>query len=153
MTIRRRSDPGVKTYRIYALTQPEIGEARYIGQTAGSIEQRYEEHMRYDARKASARAQWIRDLKAQGRSPNLRLLQKFTGTRKRAYAGEHNWIRKLHEEGHRLLNYPLPKRNDLDPGRPIAPLADVDVRNDRELRRKTRYPSTSTPTTITCADN
>lgn len=97
-----------QSFRIYALVDPRTNEARYVGQTAETLNKRLMTHCNEAHRKSTDKNQWIQELKALDQLPEIRLLEQVQGRRKDAYESETRWIRQLRLDGHRLLNHPIP---------------------------------------------
>ena len=93
-----------KVFRIYALLTPDRKSARYVGQTADTLQNRLEDHLRRPGR--SQKGDWIRAMRARGASPQIVLLEEVLGYRQEAYERETYWIRRLRAQGHVLTNVP-----------------------------------------------
>jgi hypothetical protein len=90
---------------VYALTDPDTGEERYVGTTGNSVNRRIDNHMSI-ARSAergavpmTARSKWL--LSLNGRQPNYRILAEVTGD---AFDSEREWIARLLTAGAALTN-------------------------------------------------
>jgi hypothetical protein len=93
-----------KTVTIYALTDPDSGEVRYVGQTIGDPVKRHYEHV-----VASHGAQctpvglWIRTLAENGQVPGLTILEAQVAPHRNAER-EVWWIAHYRGKGAHLLN-------------------------------------------------
>jgi hypothetical protein len=92
----------MKTYRVYALTEPDGQTVRYIGQTAAPLHQQLHDHLQ--VRGHSDRATWIRTVLDRGELPHILLIEQVDGTKRDARRRADHWIRKLRAEGHSLVN-------------------------------------------------
>ncbi len=93
-----------ETYSIYALCEPDTGEARYIGLTV-SPKDRYYQHMgKCPTKGSTACNQWIRGLVAQGKKPRMLILQEVTDYAE-AKRLEYAWVRRYRTMGERVLNF------------------------------------------------
>ena len=88
-------------FTIYALIDPDRGCPRYVGQTADTLQNRLQDHLRPNR---SKRSEWIQALLADGKIPLIRELAIVAGSRKHAYEAESLWIRQLRAGGEDLLN-------------------------------------------------
>lgn len=89
------------TVYIYALIDPDTGELRYIGAT-DNIVRRMREILAPNLSKSRKRAEWIIELKAEGKQPNLSILE--TCPEAEAVLVERKWIARYRELGAPLLN-------------------------------------------------
>jgi helix-turn-helix protein len=93
-----------RTVTIYALTDPDSGEVRYVGQTIGDPVKRHYEHI-----VASHGAQctplgfWIRELAENGQVPGLTILETQVAPHRNAER-EGRWISYYSGNGAPLLN-------------------------------------------------
>jgi len=119
---------------IYALTEPDTGEVRYIGVTKGPAKYRLRDHIRY-AEKGGAtyRCKWIRSLLRDGRIPKLLILEETTNRDR-----EEHWIERYRSNGARLTN--LTDGGDGSAGRRLSP-------EEIERRTKSRAGYTHSATT------
>lgn len=103
---------------IYALANPDTGEIRYVGKTIKSISKRKAQHI-YSSRHGEAghKAKWIRALLADGKLPEVVLLEEVSDSEWEEK--ERHWIRHYNESG-RLTNHQLgggggrPKKGQLN---------------------------------------
>lgn len=66
-------------HSVYALLDPDSGEVRYIGVT-WNAKQRYATHTNWrSARKGSPLREWLRELDAAGKKPDIAILLRLTG--------------------------------------------------------------------------
>ncbi|WP_083393309.1 GIY-YIG nuclease family protein [Curtobacterium sp. MMLR14_010] len=91
-----------KTYRVYALVDPTNGVPYYVGQTANTLANRRQDHVRKSGN--TRKGTWVRGLLSNHLEPQIVLLEELTGHRRDAYEREAYWIRKLRDEGQPLLN-------------------------------------------------
>jgi hypothetical protein len=89
---------------IYALTDPDTGEVRYIGQTR-KLWQRYAQHLLVP-RGTSAKLAWLKDLESKRKLPGLRILESVPEDE--GSSAERRWIRHWRSQGTSLLNYSPP---------------------------------------------
>jgi hypothetical protein len=96
-----------KTVTIYALTDPDTGEVRYIGQTKDAWK-RYASHLLM-VQGSTAKHGWFLDLQQRGRLPVLKTLEEHIDP-SAARDREQWWIRHYRTAGQALTNYePKPK--------------------------------------------
>jgi predicted GIY-YIG superfamily endonuclease len=86
---------------IYALIDPDTDEVRYIGAT-DNIQRRMREHLAPSLKKSRKKAEWIIELKAEGKQPNLSILESCT--EEDAVPVERKWIVHYKEADAPLLN-------------------------------------------------
>lgn len=86
---------------IYALSDPDSGEVRYIGK-ANNPEKRLKSHMRDSVRRDYPVYRWIRKLSAAGKSPVMKVLSSHIGDE--WMQAEREAIDNYRENGCRLLN-------------------------------------------------
>lgn len=87
---------------IYGLVDPRTGCLRYIGKT-GNLSKRRSKHMRVKPHERSLRAIWLRELAADGVSPELILLEDIA-SQPDAEVAERFWISSLRAAGAILAN-------------------------------------------------
>jgi len=86
-----------ETHYIYALTDPDTGEIRYVGRTRNPA-RRLSRHIQPMFNSRSVR-QWIREM---GRAPQMTIIEQCSGdvvVEREAY-----WIASYESNGARLLN-------------------------------------------------
>lgn len=98
---------------IYALLEPDTQEARYVGKSEAPVK-RFKSHTSegrmalHNHRRAgvtvSAKNEWIGALIEDAREPLLAILEETGFDPQEWGLAEQRWIRKLTDEGHRLLN-------------------------------------------------
>lgn len=89
------------SYYVYTLTDPRTNRIRYVGMTS-QPEQRLRNHVSaYKGRQS--RAEWVKELKAAGIKPTLTVVD-TAKNKARAIELEKDWIERLHNEGHSLVN-------------------------------------------------
>lgn len=86
---------------IYALVDPDTNEVRYVGAT-DNIERRMREHLAPNIKKSRKKAEWIIELKAEGKQPNLSILE--VCPEENAVPCECKWIARYQVLGAPLLN-------------------------------------------------
>jgi hypothetical protein len=88
---------------IYALTEPETEEIRYIGK-ADNLNKRYTEHLSYgkNAKNKTHRASWLRHLMALGKQPDVLVLEECDSSDWQAH--EREWIALGRLDGLDLVN-------------------------------------------------
>jgi len=86
---------------IYALVDALTQEVGYVGQ-ANNPKQRYTQHMR-DASNRE-RLAWIQSLQAQGRNPELIILEEGVIGKKEIYERERYWVSYYWKQGYNLTN-------------------------------------------------
>jgi hypothetical protein len=90
---------------IYALCDPDTKAPVYVGQTINT-KVRLRQHMAEANMPAAygnrVKGDWILSLKAQGKKPELTVLQEVEHTE--ANNAEFSWVERLRAEGHTLLN-------------------------------------------------
>lgn len=87
-----------KTF-IYALVDPKTQEVRYVGK-ADDPQKRFASHLNDTSN--PYKAFWIRQLKAQGYIPTLKILEEVEGAM--GFVKESQWIKYYWEKGHNLTN-------------------------------------------------
>lgn len=87
---------------IYALTDPDTGEARYIGRTTNPLA-RYMNHTQTWSTPGKEKREWTNDLKRQGKAPGMVVIDRCA-TRDEAKQRETELIVQLKEAGVNLLN-------------------------------------------------
>lgn len=92
----------MKTVYVYALTDPDTEEVCYIGRTVNPYKRNLahgDVSLRWDK---SPKAKWMAELKAQGKTPNMHVLEAcaFDGWQE----GEQRWISHYRKVGAPLLN-------------------------------------------------
>lgn len=88
---------------VYALTEPDTGDIRYIGKTASmTADQRYRQHVQLSAKARTHCANWIRGLLRAGRQPGLKVLEECDGD---GCAEEIRHIELAKQAGARLTNH------------------------------------------------
>jgi hypothetical protein len=93
---------------IYGLVDPlEPERIRYVGQTSQMPSARYVQHINASHGNGRARTNWVHDLRAAGRAPDMVLLESLDQSRE-LDAREMAWIRDLNARGMADLNGPLP---------------------------------------------
>jgi hypothetical protein len=92
---------------IYALTEPDTGEVRYIGQ-ARHLWQRYAHHL-LPIQGTPAKVMWLHGLQRRGLFPSVRVLEEVTAAD--VDERERWWIEHSLAQGARLVNGPL-QRHD-----------------------------------------
>ena len=85
------------TYRIYSLSDPRDGLARYVGRTKNSAEHRMRQHWGV-GRKHSSLGEWFSSLKDAGLRPAVTVLQEHDHP-----FAEWYWTSRLKEEGHPII--------------------------------------------------
>ena len=90
---------------IYALTEPDTGEVRYVGYTRRTLADRLKYHI-WDSRRPgphgrTKKAKWLRGLTRRKKSPGVAVLQVTLGD---WCAAEKFWIAAFENAGTRLLN-------------------------------------------------
>lgn len=85
---------------VYGLKDPRTGQFRYVGQTYNPV-RRLKGHI-YSGSGPDAKTAWIDDLKNDGEIPEMVILQECDMTE--VFSSEINWISRLGQEGHPLLN-------------------------------------------------
>ena len=76
---QRLPDHAAGGYTIYALTEPDTDEVRYIGRT-GNAKNRYETHCRaHSGMKNDALYEWLLAFRAAGTKPGFKILIRITG--------------------------------------------------------------------------
>jgi len=93
-------------YKIYELIDPRDVEynPRYIGYTSTSLKARLQEHMKPSRLiRNNYRANWIRSLRAEGITPEIRLIEEVD-TLERAWEREIFWIKTYRILEYRLAN-------------------------------------------------
>ncbi|WP_133255484.1 GIY-YIG nuclease family protein [Phenylobacterium soli] len=85
---------------IYGLTDPVTGELRYIGK-ANDATQRFGSHLRDMDRRRTPLYDWMKKLRASGRSPALVIIEECAGDWREA---ERRLISEARARGARLLN-------------------------------------------------
>jgi hypothetical protein len=99
--------------RVYALVEPDRPEVRYVGQTQDSLQWRLGGHLRNTS--PTRKTEWIQGLLGIGQEPRIFCLQKTTVYRWAILKREKAWMRFFYEQGHDLLNYPIPGPRWNDP--------------------------------------
>jgi GIY-YIG catalytic domain len=90
------TNSSTRDWSIYALTEPDTGEVRYIGKSV-TPKERHRKHLR--DRTDTHRGRWIRSLLVVGKRPGLLILETGTGD---WIAAEVKWI--AHYQSDRLTN-------------------------------------------------
>ncbi len=85
------------TYRIYSLSDPRDGLARYVGRTCNPVEVRFKQHWKSGVRHGTLGG-WFEDLKSMGLKPIPKLLQEHDHP-----FAEWFWITSLSKSGHPLM--------------------------------------------------
>lgn len=118
------------TVYVYALVDPRDGEVRYIGRTS-NVERRLWQHVSPSMlAKHSPRAKWIRSLLAEGKQPEMRVIE--ATTRDRGDAQEAHWMRHFEARGAKLTN--------VGPGGPPGVLSVEDINDElARLRHEIAY--------------
>ena len=96
-------------FHFYALLEPDSDDVRYVGQTRRTLRERFFWHLADN--KGSAKARWIQGLVAQDRAPRVLSLQRTKLYQDMVYKRKAAWMRMFCEDGHQLLNVPLPKED------------------------------------------
>jgi hypothetical protein len=91
----------------YALTEPDTGEVRYIGQ-ARHLWRRYAHHL-LRIQGTPAKCTWLHGLQRRGLLPGVHILEQTTADD--ADARERWWIERYLSEGATLVNGPLPRHD------------------------------------------
>jgi hypothetical protein len=91
-----------RVYRVYALLDPTTGVPHYVGQTANTLANRRQDHVRKPG--VTKKGEWVRGLLDAYLEPQIVLLEELTGHRQDAYERETYWIRRFRSEGHPILN-------------------------------------------------
>jgi hypothetical protein len=86
---------------IYALTDPDSGEVRYVGQTK-DVWKRYSGHLLM-AKGSASKHGWFKDLQQRQRGPLLKILEEHIETHE-AKAREEWWIKYYRGDGADLVN-------------------------------------------------
>lgn len=84
---------------IYALTDPETGDVRYVGQ-ARNIHKRYRQHCNLNGCAKLPKNRWAAKLARQGAEPGLKVLEETADLDAR----EIHWIQLLRSQGAKLMN-------------------------------------------------
>lgn len=92
-----------KPFHIYALIDPDTQQIRYIGKTQNP-KQRLAKHL--NDKKDTAKCQWVQSLRAQGKKPEMILLDNCEWTT--SLVLEAAWIQTLSEDGFPLTNKKYP---------------------------------------------
>jgi hypothetical protein len=126
---------------IYALTDPDSGEVRYVGRTTNNLWQRYSQHLMGVSK---ATKPWVQALRPLQKVPSLKILEEGVSV-EGAGVRERYWISYWLEQGASLLNYfHTPKPHSLQPS--VIPGARGSLRalsqqhgilSIRELTRRT----------------
>lgn len=91
----------MKPVYIYALTDPDNNEVRYIGKT-DNLKRRYEIHIANVTGDDTYRKRWITKLKEQGKKPRLEIIE--TVSQETWQEREKYWIEHYKSMGARLTN-------------------------------------------------
>lgn len=95
--------PDKNAFSVYGLKDPRHGKFCYVGQ-ARDVRRRFQQHMDGSyLHSNAAKERWIEELRSQKMAPNLEVLEQFESCTQ-ADAGEKEWIRRLIEQDHPLLN-------------------------------------------------
>lgn len=100
--MRLSSNDTHRLYRVYALLDPTTGVPHYVGQTASTLANRRQDHVRKPG--ATKKGRWVRGLLDAHLEPQIVLLEEVTGYRQDAYERETHWIQRFRSEGHPILN-------------------------------------------------
>ena len=95
---------------VYALLDPRDQSIRYIGMSR-QPEKRLREHMK-DTNHKQKHA-WLKELKAQGLEPIVKIVEKAGKDRKQAFSRETYWIHHYLEQGALLFNVPHHERRSI----------------------------------------
>lgn len=96
------SDPTAAPIKwvIYGLIDPRNGEVRYVGWTT-NLKRRMREHLTPKKRETDYKTNWVRNLRAEGLAPRVRVLEYGSGPYD---AAEQFWISVYREAGVALTN-------------------------------------------------
>lgn len=92
-------------FSVYALSDPETDELRYVGMTIKKLEVRLNNHCSEANRKPSAshRTRWLRSVTSRGLRPKIELVEELPDATSMAEAEEY-WITQFRAMGFRLVN-------------------------------------------------
>ncbi len=92
---------------IYALTDPDSGDIRYVGRTRSNPWKRYAEHI-VNMHGSSPKVEWVRSLHRQRKVPGLKILEENIPSNEDTNR-ERWWVDYCHAQGHAVVNYVAPK--------------------------------------------
>jgi DNA-binding XRE family transcriptional regulator len=98
-------------YSVYILIGPRTDRECYVG-IARDAESRFKQHLRGNDPSAPSKNQWVQELRSQGLSPVMRIVDQAIG-RRQAGIKELQWMRVCSERGCSLLNVALPASRGL----------------------------------------
>ncbi len=90
-------------FQVYALSDPETDELRYIGITILTLERRLSQHMRPATLRGDYRSNWIKSLRTRGLRAKIELVEEVASVEAMKEA-EQFWICQFRALGFRLTN-------------------------------------------------